>query len=108
MTDQEINEAIAVQMGWTRGTDDDGWWDSSPSGLPSLGVPSYTTDLNACHEAILTLGDDQLLRLNMELGIICGYGASSNAKHHIVGYWRATARQRADAFLRAIGKWREP
>jgi hypothetical protein len=56
----------------------------------------YCTDLNAMHEAEESLTDDQLWRM-----------ARNIERNDEQWYFRATARQRAEAFLRTLGKWEE-
>ena len=66
-------------------------------------LPNYLNDLNAMHEAEKVLTVDQLIDQAEWLG------ASSNEmpiKSWVV-LLRATAAQRAEAFLRTIGKWEE-
>jgi len=67
-------------------------------------VPDHLNDLNAMHEAEKTLGGDNLAFYNTQL-----YEVSHNAPtipYEIHGFiWHSTARQRAEAFLRTIGKW---
>lgn len=128
MTDEQINIAIAEACGWK--PDDDGaginTWDASWVGRklygmkPLIGngylvdqvVPDYCNDLNAMREAEETLVGDspedavreaeychQLFRvINPTRG---GMGTDEFSKLH------ATARERAEAFLRTIGKWEE-
>lgn len=62
-------------------------------------VPNYPEDLNACHEMEKSLGDEQQKRLYVD---------------HLAWLMRkgeftvmAPARQRAEAFLRTVGKWKE-
>ena len=65
--------------------------------------PDYLNDLNAMHDAEKVLTVDQLIEQAEWLG------ASSNEmpiKSWVV-LLRATASQRAEAFLRTIGKWEE-
>ena len=66
---------------------DDGW------------VPQYLNDLNAMHEAEKTLTDKahEEFRLNL-------YDLIRDDSRLIVS---STASQRAEAFLRTIGKWEE-
>jgi hypothetical protein len=59
-------------------------------------LPDYLNDLNAMHEAEKTLSDDNLKSYRGWLVVVC------NGEH-----WRATAAQRAEAFLRTIDKWEE-
>jgi hypothetical protein len=86
MSDEEINIAIAEACGWEKK-----FYDYSD-------IPDYCNDLNAMHEAEKTLTRDQI-------EIFC---CRLLPKHH--GIWwgiHTTARQRAEAFLKAIGKWEE-
>ena len=78
MTDEQMNRAIAIHLGITRG------------------VPDFTGDLNEMHEAEKTLDEDQMWRMarNIEL----------NPDRW---YFHASARDRAEAFLRTLGKWEE-
>ena len=69
-----------------------------------VALPKYTTDLNAMHEAWCHLDAEQhkLFRHNLQGiairdGRICGPCAS---------VCNTTASQRAEAFLRTIGKWK--
>jgi len=61
-------------------------------------IPNYAGCLNAMHEAEKTLNRDS------RYDLIGGYGLYLVALEHNVS---ATARQRAEAFLRTIGKWEE-
>jgi len=104
MTDKQINTSIAEACGWTDIHDDPTWeWlgrppKSSGSGWPIL---PYCECLNAMHEAEKTLGDPAIRReYAYLLGCIVKGGIRFDAIH-------ATARQRAEAFLRTIGKWEE-
>jgi hypothetical protein len=80
--------------------------------VPIETLPDYLNDLNAIHEAetILDGGsvDERSLWLDY-LAIACNCPKTQNAAelrfetNYLVA--RATAAQRAEAFLRAIGKW---
>jgi hypothetical protein len=59
-------------------------------------LPDYLNDLNAMHEAENVLSVGQHLSYDQQLTSICG-----------TMEYRATAAQRAEAFLRTIGKWVE-
>lgn len=61
-------------------------------------MPDYLNDLNAMHEAEKVLTNEQL-------EVYCNILHKPN--HGV--YWaiHATASQRAEAFLRTIGKWKE-
>ena len=63
-------------------------------------IPDYLNDLNAMHEAekVLT-GYEQTVTYSDNLMKIVGYHTFDSA--------HATAAQRAEAFLRTVGKWKE-
>ena len=81
MTDEQINAAIAKIHLSERYPD--GYW-----------VRDYCANLNAMHDAEATLTEDQLWRMAREI-----------ERNDEQWYFRATARQRAEAFLRTLGKW---
>lgn len=58
---------------------------------------NYCNDFNAMKSAEDTLTDEEMGVMVFWLSHICKIGT----------YWRATARQRAEAFLRTLGKWEE-
>lgn len=99
MTDEQINQRIAETCGITQpnqhGTlyrTENGW---------GYNCPDFCNDLNAMHEAEKVLTELQCtffashLRERLE---------DHSASRYI---WHATARQRAEAFLRTLGKWEE-
>jgi hypothetical protein len=95
VTDEQINRAIAEACGWN----------NKPvvrtNGKGSVWVtewPDYCNDLNAMHEAEKVLTDDQ-----REVFYPRNLGAWQSPFNVIY----ATARQRAEAFLRVMGKWEE-
>lgn len=64
-------------------------------------IPNYSKDLNAMHEAEEVLDFDQQEVFLMNLG---AYNHDSDATWDAC---HATARQRAEAFLRTINKWKD-
>jgi hypothetical protein len=106
MSNEEINRAIAEHLGWTYGTiyigdglDFDeyshAWRRNGKATLER--PPNYCGDLNAMHEAENTLEKHQLWMVAKALvGIV----------HVDTPITHSTARQRAEAFLRTVGKWR--
>ena len=113
MTPEQQRIAIAEACGWTnvaprivknvkhQGDDitvgiwsDDGW------------IPNYLNDLNAMHEAekVLTLGQRVIYADNL-----CIIWTGRDDRAVPIWFWitEATAAQRAEAFLRTIGKWDE-
>jgi hypothetical protein len=72
-----------------------GWHDDQIEGLPD-----YLNDLNAMHEAEKMLTESQSAQYERRLmGSRSFVGAAEFWIYH------ATAAQRAEAFLRTIGKW---
>jgi hypothetical protein len=92
MTDKQINAAIAEACGWTVDKRGFGWL--NPNGCYTE-PPDYCSDLNAMHEA-----EDELTFEDWEL--YCDELGGS-----LRGCAHATARHRAEAFLRTLGKWEE-
>lgn len=99
MTDDQINAAIAEACGWTEIQECTCWDDVSRGKAPGkIGlkhIEDYCNDLNAMHEAehslpYVQLCDylDRLISVSFEAAL-------------------APARQRAEAFLRTLGKWEE-
>ena len=86
------------------------FWAESYWGKDVVGVPDYLNDLNAMHEAEKILrgptDDEESERSRYSENIIL---AVANGQEVVdVWYWEhitATAAQRAEAFLRTIGKW---
>ena len=67
-------------------------------------VPDYLSDLNAMHEAEKVLSDSQCKKYrDVLVAEVIGWSAYENELIAI----HATAAQRAEAFLRTIGKWVE-
>jgi hypothetical protein len=108
MTSEQINKAIALECGWT--CPNCGMDASKCSGCdfedyPNRCIPHYCSDLNDMHEAWCSLSEDQhklfrycLQRIVIRDGHNCG---------PCISVCNAIAIQRAEAFLRAKGKWTE-
>jgi hypothetical protein len=113
MTDEEINEAIALKLGWAKCACGDircGAWfppGTSDPNKAELGVPSFCKDLNAMHQAEMVLDSTNGGPVNPD----CLRYRYACELYRLVPYdiqpFRATARQRAEAFLRTVGKWKE-
>lgn len=106
MTDEQINAAIAEACGWTDFVvhTEFGLMGTPPDthGLRTA-VDWYTVDLNAMHEAEKTLkGYEQIHTYVWHL---------SNRKDWQTDFKlmevHISARDRAEAFLRTLGKWEE-
>jgi hypothetical protein len=74
----------------------DGWSNSNE-------VPDYCNDLNAMHEAEKTLTLDQRRTYWNRLCLVTEKGRMAEASWLTT---TATAAQRAEAFLKTIGKWK--
>ena len=106
MTNQEINKAIAEYIGYKpipictdmMGKPFDGWDDA----------PNYCGDLNKMNEIEKLLStvhkNDYLYYLEDVCKTDCWTIMNSEERFRIIN---ATAKQRAEAFLRTIGKWKE-
>jgi hypothetical protein len=101
MTDEQINQRIAEACGW-RWYQGYRWKDSSGLSAFAWDIPDYCTDLNAMHEAERVLTKAQWQEFVDHLAK--GWGSVSDAWKDVC---HATARQRAEAFLRTLGKWEE-
>lgn len=99
--------AIAKACGWTSGVDD---FTFDPKGEVCTGFPDYLHDLNAMHEAeklILAggpFGPNRELRRKWRFElwqVVSRYAPDLDEEDMI----HASAAERAEAFLRALGKW---
>jgi hypothetical protein len=100
MTDEQINQRIAEACGWTDFVvhPEFGLMGTPPDthGLRTA-VDYYTVDLNAMHEAEKTLSETNMF--------VMAHHIERFVSRHGQHYFHATARQRAEAFLRTLGKW---
>jgi hypothetical protein len=118
MTPEAQRIAIAEASGWTRVWDcafrqwtqrspDKAWatCDPDPNANWELHrLPDYLNDLNAMHEA------EKVLDVNIESEDSPRYEYSRQVYRIVESRrqpFRSTAAQRAEAFLRTIGKWEE-
>lgn len=125
MKDEDINIAIAKEMGYkfageaSFDAETVGWKAADEFAMKPDGgmvfkhaIPDYCNNLNAMHEAVQSLS-------NKEYIVFCDtlkrmteveWHAQIHSENANV-FWRyineATARQRARAFLRTIGKWED-
>ena len=105
MTEEQINIAIAEACGWDS--------DDIARGYTlcqfSENVPDYCNDLNVMHEAEKVLNYEQAEQFEDELCDICDM--ENRHKEYPLPFRfavvNATSCQRAEAFLKTIGKWKE-
>lgn len=76
------------------------------SGAFTNSFPDYPNDLNAMHEAEKTLSDADYNEYIHVLNSVCISTAEAGMKQGRSRIMSATARQRAEAFLRTLGKWK--
>lgn len=105
MSDEQMRIKIAEACGWHEEKEPVGsanataWWhhnDRYPSYL--MPVPDYLNDLNACAEFEAMLTSAERFTYIVELNKLCGDEPSA--------VW-ATARQRAEAFLKTLNLWKD-
>jgi hypothetical protein len=109
MTDEQINAAIAEACGWTEcrlvskvvlsTLRDPVAYGIPPNGTYEIACPNYCSDLNSMHEAEKALNSDDIF----ETYYLALYETTQSTRWPVC----ATARQRAEAFLRTLGKWEE-
>jgi hypothetical protein len=68
-------------------------------------VPDYLSDLNAMHEAETTLTNEQWDKYSSLLADLVNPKAFDLSASELKNAVHATAAQRAEAFLRTLGKW---
>ena len=123
MNNEEINRAIAEHLGWkwfdhpdtrerTKTFTLSDKWVLNPAGelVFPHSVPNYCGDLNAMREAEqATWTRDEGLEAFAENLAVAVFGECPDALLRYSDAARlvhATSRQRAEAFLRTVGKWR--
>jgi hypothetical protein len=102
MTDEQINAAIHTALG-------------NPLGCPRCNDPecaynsgvNYSGDLNAMREAEKRLDHEQKLDFADRLLLsLCGDNSAADLSEYF-DLLHASSRERAEAFLRTLGKWEE-
>lgn len=99
MSDKEINEAISYQSSFSAPSTRKGpeYWNGKRWARK---CPDYVNDLNAMNRAEESLTDEMYDVYWNELVAVCVRYSHERMNS-------ATARQRAESFLRAFGKWKE-
>jgi hypothetical protein len=110
MSPEKQRIAIAKACGWTEidGLSAKGLMGKPPNRLCSFEyLPDYLNDLNACHEMEKVLTSEQLTVYRNTLGIMNGGICIDDGGSFVnLGFAvSATAAQRAEAFLLALGLW---
>ena len=108
MTDEQINQRIAEACGWTEVKKFDWLFGIPPHNAGVFcRVHNYAGCLNTMHEAVMTLSVKQRSEFRNQLQYLIASPTNVSGISHYDEWWNATARQRAEAFLRTIGKWEE-
>lgn len=130
MKEERQRFAIAEACGWRDihhtsspfgiAPDDMNIYSLSPTTNYYTRLPDYLNDLNAMHEAEKLLGYGDHAKPPPTLYINCLYEVLDRANQHEAGglevlsdreittlLIHATAAQRAEAFLRTLGKWKD-
>ena len=102
MTNLQINQLIAEYCKWKPTTDGGICWDANGNAI--IAPPNYANDLNAMHEAMRTLSEEQVEKVWETLCDMIPFNPHS-FRNGLV--FDAPAKVRAEAFLRVIGKWEE-
>jgi hypothetical protein len=90
MTDEQINQRIAKATKWKSKTIGPSWYEYETK------MPNWAGCLNAMHEAENNLDFDQWHKY-----------ASLIGRHDYKLLVNANARQKAEAFLKTLGKWED-
>lgn len=114
----ELNKRVAELLGWNdvfkrevagvpgvivlSGT--------SPSGLKFATVPNYSGDLNAMHEAVVSLADEKQAKFRRHLADVIQPGSGFSKMGHATvmsketysKWFNATASQRCEAYIRTM------
>ena len=93
MNDEQINELI---------TEATGLWDY-PYSSDTRRMYDFCNDLDAMHEAEKVLGN----KLSEYGNCLCNMILANESDKPQCYIWHASARKRAEAFLRTLGKWKE-
>ncbi len=118
MSPEEQRTAIAEACGWMNRSYQNQYGEPKtmwhhPNGAAVGDIPDYLNDLNAMHEAekVLNNSKDGEAFGRTLADLVLGYHGTNETI--TLNYWalsrvaRATAPQRAEAFLRTIGKWKK-
>jgi pterin-4a-carbinolamine dehydratase len=103
MTDEQINAAIAEACGWK------GCTECNEPICEDNFIPNYSKNLNAMHEAEKLFNYEQCEAFSNKIADIV-HAANREKDYPVPWHFariHATARERAEAFLRTLGKWEE-
>lgn len=119
MSNEEINRAVAEALGWTEIELSGVWELTDPPEPPRVlcglrpggklrAVPNYVDDLNAIVAAEQAVFSSSMQWVNFAFNLLSVlHAADMPVPEGMTCLLQVTARQRAEAFLRTVGKWRE-
>ena len=110
MSSDKQQIAIAEACGWKPHADGVGFYRGfHPLIKGGEPAPDYLHDLNAMHEAEGVLSCHQFHDYGKCLErVLFPVALTSYSFHDLASFAHATAAQRAEAFLRTLGKWESP
>jgi hypothetical protein len=94
MNEKQINIAIAEACGWEQVEGEECFFDNGTEQVYIENIPDFCNDLNAMHGAEKMLNNEQWVAYGKEL-----------SRLKVFPMVHATASQRAEAFLKTLGKW---
>lgn len=107
MTDQQMRVSIAEACGWTKVLDIPHWGLYGINDDTEQKVPDYLNDLNAMYEVEEWINEDEDRGYKYDMALCKVVNAYEGVPCNHMRLYHASARQRAEAFLRMIDKWKE-
>ena len=106
MTPEAQRIAIAEACGWKAHVDGLGYYQGvHPALMGGRAIPDYLNDLNAMHKAEQVMTPAQCVIYAERLSSFKCMHVEQPIEGPQSFMWGATAAQRAEAFLRTLGKW---
>jgi hypothetical protein len=108
MSDEQINIAIFEIFRWKWETEKNSFFHPENGRLKPKDAPDFCNDLNAMHEGERSLNSQQVQDYTLNLlRVTNNDGTRFHGTLGCFAHVHATAKQRAEAFLKTIGKWED-
>lgn len=109
MKPEQQNKSIAAHCGWKQSTSSmwEGWWHQKGKKTYQQFCPDYCNDLNAMHEAEKTIPIKLQFIYTSEIVVAYTGGRIFMGEDNRIPIAFASASQKAEAFLKTIGKWED-
>lgn len=104
MTNEQINIAIFEIFGWKWEPEKNSFFHPENGRLKPKYAPNYCNDLNAMHEAEKALHEKKKNTFAFMLAQVLDTSPTVDLSDQFLNI-HATASQRAEAFLKTLGKW---